>query len=321
MGNLLDQASIVLTPTAYNDGKVLCVKPSEPPYGDFDFSRATSATRVNSLGLVETVASGIPRINYKNGCGSWLFEPQSTNLFDYSEDFSDSFWTKELATITSNSIISPDGTQNASTLVSSNTTSQQLIKGSFSVISGNDYTVSFFAKKKDFDYIQIRFEGRGAPFQAGSVWFNIDNGTLGTQNTGYTGTITDFGNGWYRCTSTAAATSSAIPTIRIQLADSDNQSNITGNGTDGTYIWAAQAEALSFPTSYIPTIGTTVTRNQEVCNNGGSTALINSEEGIFYLECARNSNFGEVGGFQINDGTDDNSIRFFFNQNNTISVI
>ena len=55
MANLLDQASIVLTPTAYDNGKVLCAKPSEPPYGDFDFSRNSAATRVNAQGLVENV--------------------------------------------------------------------------------------------------------------------------------------------------------------------------------------------------------------------------------------------------------------------------
>jgi hypothetical protein len=55
MANLLQKASIVLTPTAYDDGKVLCAKPSEPPYGDFDFSRNSAATRVNAQGLVENV--------------------------------------------------------------------------------------------------------------------------------------------------------------------------------------------------------------------------------------------------------------------------
>ena len=55
MSNLLDKASIILTPTAYDDGKVLAAKPSEAPYGDFDFTRNSSATRVNAQGLVEDV--------------------------------------------------------------------------------------------------------------------------------------------------------------------------------------------------------------------------------------------------------------------------
>ena len=52
--NLLDKASIILTPTAYDNGKALCVKPSDGS-GDFDFSRNSAATRVNAQGLVENV--------------------------------------------------------------------------------------------------------------------------------------------------------------------------------------------------------------------------------------------------------------------------
>ena len=54
MSNLLEKASILLTPTAYDDGKVLSVKP-EDGTGDFDFTRNSSATRVNSQGLIEDV--------------------------------------------------------------------------------------------------------------------------------------------------------------------------------------------------------------------------------------------------------------------------
>ena len=55
MSNLLDKASIILTPTAYNNGKQRdVVKPSDGS-GDFDFSRNSAATRVNAQGLVENV--------------------------------------------------------------------------------------------------------------------------------------------------------------------------------------------------------------------------------------------------------------------------
>ena len=52
--NLLEKASILLTPTAYNDGSMLSVKP-ENGDGDFTFSRGSAATRVNAQGLVENV--------------------------------------------------------------------------------------------------------------------------------------------------------------------------------------------------------------------------------------------------------------------------
>ena len=54
MSNLLDRSSLVLTPTAYNNGEALCIKPDDAS-GDFQFSRNSAATRVNAQGLVENV--------------------------------------------------------------------------------------------------------------------------------------------------------------------------------------------------------------------------------------------------------------------------
>ena len=63
---------------------------------DFDFTRGLSATRVNEKGVIEEVASGIPRIDYTSGFGSWLLEPESTNLFQRSEEFDNSYWLKTI---------------------------------------------------------------------------------------------------------------------------------------------------------------------------------------------------------------------------------
>ena len=81
----------------------------------FDFTRASSATRVNKQGLIETVASGVPRIDFTDSNGALKLEPQRTNLVGYSEDFSQWFQIGT-ATITSNYGVSPDGTQNSSRL-------------------------------------------------------------------------------------------------------------------------------------------------------------------------------------------------------------
>ena len=69
---------------------VYSVLPSDGS-GDFSFSRGGLATRINSQGLIETVASGDSRLEYPlidgvvNGCPSLLLEPQRTNLYNYSE--------------------------------------------------------------------------------------------------------------------------------------------------------------------------------------------------------------------------------------------
>jgi hypothetical protein len=76
--SLLTQASLVLTPTSYKANKLYSVVPSSGN-GDLTTTRATTATRVNSSGLVENVATGIPRVDYTSGVANILLEPQRTN--------------------------------------------------------------------------------------------------------------------------------------------------------------------------------------------------------------------------------------------------
>ena len=89
MSNLLDKASILLTPTAYSSGDLHCIKPNTST-GDFDFTRGTTATRVGSNGLIQNVASGLPRIDFSGNTAHLLIEPQSTNLEVNSGDLSTS---------------------------------------------------------------------------------------------------------------------------------------------------------------------------------------------------------------------------------------
>jgi hypothetical protein len=73
--------SLLLIPDRYKSG-VLYSQLPESGAGDIDFTRASAATRVNASGLIESVASGVPRLDYTGGgCPSLLLEPQRTNLF------------------------------------------------------------------------------------------------------------------------------------------------------------------------------------------------------------------------------------------------
>ena len=83
--SLLDTASLIVTPNGTKASKLYSVVPSDGS-GDMTVTRATTATRVNSAGLIETVASNVPRLDYSNGtCPSILVEPQRTNLVLNSE--------------------------------------------------------------------------------------------------------------------------------------------------------------------------------------------------------------------------------------------
>ncbi len=312
MSNLLDKASVILTPTAYNTSEALCVKPSDGT-GDFDFSRATEATRVNSLGLIETIGINLPRINYEGGCGSWLWEPQSTNLYTQSELFSDASWAKTQTVIQTSSITLPNGLTNGYKLFANTTgnVSHWLEKSPFpTATTGQDYTLSLFVKSAGSDFIQI---ASSTGFSSKYQNFNISTGTKASGDISDS-SITDFGNGWYRIsvTETTISTTARYLIVPI-LSDVGRNAQFAGNANeDGVYIWGAMLEQNSFSTSYIPTEGSTVTRNQDLCNNGGSLATINSTEGTLYFEGATLSNENVQRWIALSDGTHNNTIKLGF---------
>ena len=269
---------------------------------------------------VKEVDLNVPRIDYTTEIGkakelqkpSLLFEPQSTNYFRFSEDFAQTYWSKQNnPTVNSNQTISPEGIQNADALVSANATSEQYIYNStvISVTSGDDVTISCFVKKLDYDYFHLRFTATGSVFTAASVWYNISNGTLGTVETGITAKIEDYGNGWYRCSATRRATGTGSGRVRLQLASADNTAFVTGDGTKGTFVYGAQFEIQRHVTSYIPTSGSTVTRNGEICNNAGQLGVFNDTEGVLYLEAKALINGGVNREITLTSGASTNIIR------------
>ena len=427
MSNLLDKASIILTPTAYNNGEALCVKPSDGS-GDFDFSRNSAATRVNAQGLVEnaqilssnlvqngdfsdgttgwsnptysgnnsaslsidngalkieknadfdwrssfvsqtpityvsgktykityslkdgttsgadvyirtnfdrsantvnvkaltndwveytdyyvadtsaddisfgvlawqntgsgqyyfidnvsiieiTTDTSLPRINYEgfsydgsgnvvpdSGCGSWLFEPQTTQLLPYSEDFSQ--WIAGGDTTIESGYLAPDGTNNAYKVSG---TSNALVLGA-SLLTTT--TRSIYART---------VSGTG---QAHLCSFNGNSNNLFT--------ITEQ---WQRFEVNSATTTGVVNFYAVDFRNQTNLSEII--------LWGANAtNDQDYATSYIPSNGSTVTRNQDVCTNGGSLASINSTEGVFYAEIAALANDGTNRVISISDGT------------------
>jgi len=114
--------SIALIPSGYKATKLYSQLPINGD-GDLDFARTSIANRVNEQGLIEDVNADVPRLDYSDGgCPSLLLEPQSTNLVDYSEDFSNQIWVKgNNATVTANATISPKGDNSASLIDLSDT--------------------------------------------------------------------------------------------------------------------------------------------------------------------------------------------------------
>ena len=292
--------SLVMIPSGYKSEKVYSVIPSNGD-GDFTFTREgvsgqPNSTRVNKDGLIEEVNSNVPRLDYSDGsCPSLLLENQSTNLLPYSEDFSDSSWQSSGLSVSSNQTISPDSTLSSDKLIEDNSNSNhQLYSVITSVQSNNVYTLSLFAKKGERDIIQISVGGTS--FLEGNVYANFDlaNGSIGNGN--YLDAKIDMlQNDWYKCSVSFTTISTSNFTISIQPKLTSSASRnlaYQGDGTSGLYIWGAQLEEQSYPTSYIPTNGATNTRLQDIANNSGNSSLINSTEGVLYAEISALVNSG-----------------------------
>ena len=190
--SLYDDASLIMYPSGYKESKIYAQKPVNGT-GDLTFTRASSATRVNAEGLIESAASNIPRIDYSNGCGSLLLEKQSTNLVTYSEDFSNAAWSKNSLTVTSDSAISPDGTLNATKITKS--ASNSLIR-TFIATSGAN-TFSVYVKKGSLSWVRLYI---ASGTESAEAWFDLENGNIGHSSGNPNDIkIVPMDNGWYRC--------------------------------------------------------------------------------------------------------------------------
>ena len=257
----------------------------------FDFSRASKATVINKDGLIEEVGSGQPRVDYKdNTKAAMLLEPQRTNLFTYSEDFSQSDWTKQAVEISLNTIIGLDGTLSASVLARS-TGILQSLRMNMSLGIGNIYTISCWAKADVDRYISL-----GLTYSAGNyagTQFDLQDGTIlrtassGTGYNAYSPSIKEFDNGWYRVsvtlqTGVADSYPCFVSSNQIWGSGAFNKTEV-GGGINGIYIYGAQLEQGSYPTSYIPTSGSAVTRLNDSCSQTPPDGVIGQTEGtIFY---------------------------------------
>ena len=253
---------------------------------EFDFTRNTTATFVDKDGLIKTVTSDIPRIDFTDDAtGHLLLEPQSTNLAIFSEDFSGYAWLV-FGSIQANSSVSPNGLATATKLTSTGT-QYHLVRIGFSGLA----TTSVFVKNVDANNFYIRKSNDDY------AYYNFNTKTVSDNSL----KVEHFANDWVRLSLTTQATNYR------QFGVGVNETDLSEVG-NSVHIWGAQVEQQSFATSYIPTQGSTVTRNADVCNNSGSAQDFNSEEGVLYAEIAALANSGNKRRISLSDGTDLNGV-------------
>jgi hypothetical protein len=224
------------------------------------------------------ILEDMPRLDYSGSCPALLLEPQRSNFMIQSEYFDIAYNLINVGFDYNNSI-SPEGLQNAAKVIPTNgATLARVWKGPYG--SGSQ-VASVFAKAGEYDSIYFAvFSGSVYKYAA----YNLSNGSLISATADNYG-IEDYGNGWYRVWVYLASSTSRY--VNLSVGNStDTIGNvgfeISANGTDGLYIYGYQVELdASYPTSYIPTYGSSVTRSKDSCKNTTITDFQTSDASIF----------------------------------------
>ena len=294
--------SLILVPARFKSGKLYTPVATTSgglvlgASGDFNVTRATTATRVNASGFIEVVASGIPRLDYYTsggtaGCPALLVEPSAQNSALQSENFTTT-WAATSLNITSG-FTSPTNS-NLGALFEASAAGGRL-RQSVTLTSGATLDFSCFAKLGTLSSgVSLVFQdGTATNYTSGACQaFRLDTGQLassGSTGAGFTvvrSGIENYGNGWYRCNlAVTMGYTPATPHIMIRPTATLTSSIPVSVSGDTCYIFGAQLETGSIATSYIPTTTASATRNADVITlSGAVSGCIGQTEGTIYLE-------------------------------------
>jgi len=313
---------LALIPAAQGS-KLYSVLPSSG-VGDFDFTRSGSATRINAQGLIETVGSGVSRLNYPmidgvvKGCPHHILEPERLNRVTNSDEFTGNLLN---LTVNRNQIISPDGTLNADRILNNNGNGEHFVSnGGFngSIVSGTDYVASCFFKSDGTG-------GQGVIRTYVGTWiravFNLEEGTISNVQSGSDAKMENYGNGWYRCSLLVTAVGGYGSTfVQIGVGNSLNEVSYQGTSSLGNYFWGVQFEQGSFLTSYIPTTSSQVTRSAETANGSGDAATFNDSEGVLMVETSALTEIDSYRTICLSDSSTSDRINIWYWNNGTIKI-
>ena len=279
------------------------------------FTRASNATYIDSAGTLQTAAVDVPRFDHNPTTGEslgLLVEEQRTNLLLRSEEFDNASWSKVFATVSANQTTAPDGTSNADKLIGNATLDGHYVQQNISgAISGINYTSAVFAKASELSRFELLHAIGSTLYVQG---YDLSNGTLLTRVTAGTtaatgGFIQAVGNGWYRCgiTQTSDGTAGAV---RCTLRSANT---VAFDATSqGVFLWGAQLEAGSFPSSYIPTTAAAVTRSADVASITGTnfSSWYRQDEGTMFARYSfpQSPNTGGARVFVFSNSAATNSI-------------
>jgi hypothetical protein len=292
-------------------GNIL-IQAAQVETGDIATDYIATTTAAVSVGPV----SGLPRLDYLNStCPRLLLEPQRTNTAR-NAILTAATWDKSSLTVTAASGIAPTGFNEAYRVAPTTSGTNRFFYddgGSSGYTASADYTNTIFAKASGLNFCYARFEIKGNT--SSFVYFNLATGAVGSTvgAVPIVKSIENYGNGWYRIrvTGNMGTGIGGSNNVLFGVCDADGSTFATASGSNGVLFYGPQSEQGSYPTSYIPTLGASVTRVVDKAEKTSASALIGQTEGTIFWEIQVDiqSASGNEQIFTIDNGsTYDNSI-------------
>jgi hypothetical protein len=293
--------SILIVPDRYKSG-VLYSQLPENGAVDFGVTRATPAFRTNASGVSESVASGVPRLDYPaaGGCPALLVEPAATNLALRSEPQDATGYTATNVTFLNNSTEFNPSFANVNAVELIDSSLNRSLLQAITVVSGTTYTLSFF----------VKVAGGILPNQGTGNYrdFTLTINSSDVLNYNQI-TYQNFGGGIYRAICTFVSNGGNQFVIRKYSGlNNNNAVKFTG----------LQLETGSVATSYIPTTTASVTRNADVISKTGVSGFIGQSVGTLYAEVDVRNFQADGRILAISNGTSDNRIALLKGANSTL---
>lgn len=293
--------------------------------GDHNFVRGTSATRVYSSGLLQTITdTDAPRLDYTGGgAPGVLVEEQRKNQFLYSNTSGSTQFNYNGGTGTlgfSSTLASPDGSTTNSMELNPDGTSSQFWAG----MGGNRYDVltdqTVYTTSCFVNYDNYRYVKYGGIFGDQSVVFDLEQETVVSQDTNViSARVEPYYQNWKRIINTFTfndTVGNGIGYIVLRAMSSSTSHIHSPAPTLPMHSYGWQIEEASYPTSYIETTGTAVTRSKELLQSGGYSELFNDSQGTFYMEAKVDEDFDGFAFVRLRSNDGHNVIDFYFQPTN-----
>jgi hypothetical protein len=293
---LSNSASAARAPSfATSDGIFLWGAQLEQRSAVTAYTPTTTQPITNYIPALQTAAAGVARFDHNPITGEslgLLIEEQRANLVLRSEEFDNASWTKTRASVVSNAAIAPDGTLTGDKIIANTDDNFHNVYQLHTVTANTNHCVTLFAKAGEYSGVRLRFGKNSSPSTRIGVIVNLLTGAITNSDAGAPTSVavrsaTSVGNGWYRIAiSGIFDTTSTDGILLIEPVNNSGSAFFPGDGFSGIFIWGAQLEAGAFPTSYIPTVASQVTRSADAASMTGAnfSSWYRADQGALYSE-------------------------------------